>query len=95
MYVLDALAGNDMRGPDSMRYRPDGWQLVLAGFEQSFGARADLPAYLRRAPVAVPPALAERLRALTEAELAESMGDVLGAERRAGILARRDRLLAR
>lgn len=94
MYVLDALIGNDARSRGSMRYRPDGWQLVLTGHETSFGPRGELPSYLRRAPVVVPADLAARLRSLTETELERSIGDVLGAGRRAAVFVRRDRLLA-
>jgi hypothetical protein len=95
MYVFDALAHNDGRRPDAIRYRRADWSVTLTSNETSFGTASDLPISLRQAPLEVPVRLAERLRALDEGSLQQSVGDVLDARRRTALLERRDRLLGR
>jgi len=93
MYVLDVLARNPARAPEDMRYRPGDWQLVLTGNRALFGRETDTPSYLRAAPLRLSPELRARLQSLTAAQLASVLGDVLDADRRQALLARRDRLL--
>lgn len=95
MYAFDALAANEGRARDAIGYRADSLQLVLTGNAALFGTRRDLPAYLRSAPIAIPPYLAAGLARLDAPLLEQHLGDVLDARQRAAILARRDRLLAR
>ncbi|HUQ50793.1 MAG TPA: hypothetical protein VM692_01145, partial [Gammaproteobacteria bacterium] len=95
MQVFDVLAHNDARTPETMRYGPADLSLVLADNEDLFGTATDVPDYLRRTSIEVSAYLAERLRMLDEPALARSVGDVLDEPRRAALLARRDRLLAR
>jgi hypothetical protein len=95
MHVFDVLARNDGRTPEAMRYRRADWSLVLTDNEKLFGTATDVPEYLRETQLDVSAHVAERLRGLDAASLAASFGDVLDAPRRAALLARRDRLLAR
>lgn len=93
MYAFDVLAGSSGRSQQAMRYRREDGALTLTDNGSLFGTNASGPPYLEDVSIAVPPHLATRLASLTEAALAESLGDVLDARRRRAILERRDRLL--
>ena len=94
MYVFDALAGSEGRGPADLRYTPGSWQLALTGNGRLFGTGGGIPAQLRSQPLAVSPALAERLRALDAKAIADALGDAADSRRVQALLARRDLLLA-
>jgi hypothetical protein len=95
MYLFDALAGSPGRMPSDLRFTPETWQLALTGNGRLFDTAAAIPGPLRARPLAVPPALAERLRALDSKTAAAALGDVLDERRIEALLARRDLLLAR
>ena len=95
MYAFDVLAFNEGRHSESMRYLPEGGQLVLTDNGDLFGTAVRRPGYLRDAELELPGRLAARLEALTPDVLARQLGDVLDEQQRAAILARRDLLLGR
>jgi hypothetical protein len=91
--VLDVLAGNGQRTAESiLRDAADGL-LLGVGFEEAFGRRVALPAYLREAAPAPGEELRRRLAALDGATLAKVLGPLLDERARQAILARRDLLL--
>lgn len=94
MYLFDALAGGEDREPRDLRYTTGSWQLALTGNQRLFGTASTIPAQLRSQPLAVPPALAVRLRALDAKAAADALGDAADSRRVRALLARRDLLLA-
>jgi hypothetical protein len=93
-YVFDALAGNEGRSADELRYTQASWQLALTGNRRSFDTSTAVPSHLRSQPLVISPHLRERLQSLNEAAVSAALGDVLDGRRVQAILARRDLLLA-
>jgi hypothetical protein len=93
MYLFDALIFNEARTLDRIRYSTDNLQLLLLGHDQAFSTESGRPSYLESLPVELTAGWRNALRALDEATLARSLGDVLDRRRIRALLARRDHLL--
>jgi hypothetical protein len=93
MYVFDALAYNEGRSRQSVRYRRDGLQLVLTDNRRMFGTQSERPPYLRAQAIEIPEYLEARLASLTAEVLTERLRDVLTERQLAALLVRRDLLL--
>jgi hypothetical protein len=93
IYAFDALIGNAGRSADNILYDPHTWRVGSIGHADSFGRSDAFPTYIEQTPQWLPPALAERLRALTRHELDQALDDLLSSSQIRAVLARRDRLL--
>lgn len=94
MYVFDALVYNPGRGPVSMLYNLENWQLMLNNNSQTFGTRSGRPDYLKRAPLNINSAWRQALASLDDETLQEHFADVLDKRRINALARRRDELLA-
>ncbi|MEZ5596923.1 MAG: metallophosphoesterase [Pseudomonadales bacterium] len=88
--VFDALIGNPARTVDTLGYDRVTLKLRLKGHERAFGRGR----VIRTAAVAVPPALRQRLSALTPATLDAALGSVLDKRAVRALLQRRDIIVA-
>jgi hypothetical protein len=93
MYLFDALIFNEARTLDRIRYSTDNLQLLLLGHDQAFSTESGRPSYLESLPVELTAGWRDALRALDEATLIRSLGDVLDRRQIRALLARRDHLL--
>ena len=94
MYAFDVLIFNEGRTPRRMLYDKSSWRLILSEHDRAFSTRKGRPAHLKNAPVTVSPGWRSSLERLTDAVLAEQLGDVLDKRRLKSLAARRDQLLA-
>jgi hypothetical protein len=94
LYAFDGLIQNQGRNTDSILYDRRTWRLASSGHQDSFGRGRSLPAYLDASPRILPGALADGLRRLDAASLAEALGDGLNSGQLRALLARRDHMLA-
>ena len=93
MYVFDALVYNPGRQPQSIRYVPGNWQLLLTGHGEAFAAKSDRPAWLKDARLEVGEAWKEALASLGDEVLQAELGAVLDKRRLSALAKRRDALL--
>jgi hypothetical protein len=93
MYVFDTLISNQGRTIDRINYNANDFQLILVGHDVAFSTDRDRPDHLKPLTLALTPAWIDALQALDEAQLTQSMGDVLDRRRIRALLARRDGIL--
>lgn len=93
MYVYDALVYNLGRGPLSMLYNRENWQLMLVGHDDSFDTKRGRPQHLKKVQLDVGGSWVEALSNLTDERLSEHLGDVLDKRRLSALGKRRDLLL--
>jgi hypothetical protein len=94
MYTFDVLTLNRGRTPANVLFANDFTDLTLTAHGQAFGTERTLPAGFDPGTLAIPPALAAKLRSLDEAGLGAALGAWLDTRRIRALLARRDELLA-
>jgi Calcineurin-like phosphoesterase len=94
VYAFDTLIGNERRSPDALLFDADAWSVFVTSHDRAFGSTAALPAYLRAQPPSPGAELRRRIAALTPADLAASLGELVDERGRRAILERRDVLLA-
>jgi len=93
MYIFDALIYNRGRPPTNMLYSQDNWQMILAGYADTFGTRKGRPPYLAQAKLKLTDEWKKKLSELDEAALTETMGSALDKRRVEALVNRRDDLL--
>lgn len=93
MYVFDALIYNPGRSQQHMLYSPDYWQLILTGHGTSFDTSGSRPKYLKDVALDIGTDWQQKLDALTDKVLNETLGDVLNRRRLKALARRRDQLL--
>jgi hypothetical protein len=93
MYLFDALAFNQGRTVERIRYSTEDFQLLLVGHDVTFAAEEERPAHLAELPVVLTPAWRAALESLDQRTLTAALGDVLDRRRIRALLARRDHLL--
>jgi hypothetical protein len=93
MYVFDALIYNPGRPPTNMLYNVEDWQMILVGYDETFGTRGGRPRYLEQAELNITGEWQRRLSALDEAMLAQAMAEALDKRQIDALLKRRDHLL--
>jgi len=93
MYVFDALIYNPGRSQQHMLYSPDYWQLILTGHSTSFDTSGSRPKYLKNVALDIGTGWQDKLNALTDEILDETLGDVLNRRRLKALARRRDQLL--
>jgi hypothetical protein len=94
MYVYDTLIYNLGRGPLSMTYNRENWQLMLVEHEDSFDKKSGRPRHLENVQLDIGASWIEALSNLTDERLSEHLGDVLDGRRLTALGKRRDSLLA-
>lgn len=94
IYALDTLLGNEGRTPESLLFDSDDWFVYGTSHERAFGTSKGLPAYLKARPPVPGTELRRRAATLNEANLSESLGELVDARALKAILDRRDALLA-
>jgi len=94
VYAFDTLIGNERRTPETLLFDADAWFVYVTAHDRAFGPTNALPAYLNARPPASGAELRRRVAALSEANLATSLGDMVDEKGRRAILERRDALLA-
>lgn len=94
MYIYDALVYNLGRGPVSMTYNRENWQLMLVGHESGFEKKRGRPQHLKAVPLDIGNSWVEALSALTDEQLNEHLADVLDERRLSALANRRDALIA-
>ena len=94
VYAFDTLIGNDRRTPESLLFDSDAWFVYVTAHDRAFGATTAIPAYLKARPPSTGAELRRRVAALTAANLATSLGELVDEKGRRAILERRDALLA-
>jgi hypothetical protein len=94
MYIYDALVYNLGRGPASMTYNRENWQLMLVGHESSFEKKRGRPQHLKAAQLDIGSSWVAALSALTDERLNEHLADVLDERRLSALANRRDSLIA-
>lgn len=94
MTIFDALIHNRGRTTQSIRYSPDTFQMLLVAHDLAFATSKGRPGHLEGKPLALTGRWYTALEALTDAVLAEHLGDVLDKKRIGALAARRDELLA-
>ncbi len=92
MNVFDVLIHNTDRTQENALFTRD-WMLVLIDHSRAFPTFLTDPRLLYRGELRLPPALAERLRALDREKLDRELGPYLHGRQISAILKRRDRLL--
>ncbi len=93
MNVFDILIHNTDRTQENALFTKD-WMLLLIDHTRAFPTYLKDPVLLYRGEVQVPPALAERLKALDPVVLQKELGPYLHARQIKALLKRRDRLLS-
>lgn len=93
LYLFDALIFNAGRLASQIRYRTDGFELILVGHQHAFGTQRGRPQYLREVTLDLTPGWRERLEALDADELERAFDGVLSKSRIKALLKRRDQLL--
>jgi len=94
MYIFDAWIYNPGRAPSNMLYNLENWQMILAGFDGTFGTRGGRPKYLEQAPLDITGEWRRQLAALDAPVLQKALGNSLEEKRIGALLKRRDDLLA-
>ena len=94
VYAFDTLIGNDGRTADSLLFDSDDWFVYVTSHERAFGTTRDLPAYLKAQPPKPGAEMRRRAKALEEAKLQSTLGELLSAREFKAIIQRRDALLA-
>jgi 3',5'-cyclic AMP phosphodiesterase CpdA len=93
MYVFDALSYNALRQPQSIRYSPGNWQLVLVDHGESFAPKSGRPSWLKEAELHLGEAWKEALTSMSDEVLQAEFADVLDKRRLSALMKRRDALL--
>lgn len=93
-YVFDVLIFNETRTRQRILYDVRNWQLMLIEHENAFGTSHGRPRHLVNAPLEFSDGWGEALESLSDAVLAEKLGDVLPERRLRALAQRRDEILA-
>ena len=93
MYIFDALVYNPGRGPTSMLYNTENWQLILNNNGETFGTKRGRPRYLQQAQLELNSFWKRALVGLDDDTLESILGDVLDKRRITALAKRRDQLL--
>jgi len=93
MFVFDVLTYNEGRNGKAIHYNLDLWQIMLVSHDGAFTTRKSVPTRFKSVPYVVGQGWKDRLSSLSEDDLQQSLGDVLGEKRRSALAARAQLLI--